>query len=208
MNSVTDLLVNQIQHDILFAIIPENLIFTTQFLKSQYGGSTLFLNEALLRLQSEGLVKLYSKNTYQVVRPHLSETTSNLKNRVSIESEGLAKSILNGNIHWHGMVLHAHKNWIDSCNLAIDEPRIYALDFEENIRLFHQKLISACGSLVLIAQQEKLFQQGRQLRLAAIQNPTVDLKSYTTLMQALMEDILSQEIQSCHASLEKLIHHL
>ncbi|NQZ33272.1 MAG: hypothetical protein HRU06_18540 [Oceanospirillaceae bacterium] len=207
-SKIADLLVSQIRHDILFGILATDLILDTKFLSIQYGGSTSYLIEALERLEDEGFLKLTPQLLYQVMRPINNDTSYVLESRVEIECEGIEKSINNGNIHWHGMVIQAHKSWIDSCTSATLDPRQFALDFEENIRLLHRKIISACGCTRIINQQEKLFQQGRLLRISVIENPDTNLKAYALLASDLVSFILDKDIKAAKIALERLIYYI
>lgn len=207
-SKIADLLVNQIRHDIIFGILATDLLLDIPFLTTLYGGSPPFLNEALERLESEGFLKLTPQRFYKVLKPINIDTRSIQHSRVNIECKGLERSLKNGNIHWHGMVLQAHKNWNDSCQLVIQDPLQFALDFEENIRLLHKKMISACGCNRIISQQEKLFQQGRLLRISVIENPNTNLKIYSELANQLVAFILDKDIKAAKIALERLIYYI
>jgi len=205
-NSIADLLVEQIRHDILFAILPVGLILSTSFLEKQYGGSPTYLIEALHKLKQQGLVTLNEQRHYQVSKASNENSQCIIQERVKLESIGLETSIKNGNIHWYAMILSAHNNWLDSCRSTQQAPQCAAVDFEENIKLFHQKLISACGSKSLMSQQDKLYQQTRSLRVAILQSPDTNLEEYAQLAKKLMAHILAKEIQPSITTLEKLIN--
>jgi len=205
-NSVADLLVEQIRHDILFAILPVGLILSTNFLKKQYGGSPAYLIEALQKLKQQGFVTLNDQRNYQVSKASNENSQCIIQERVKLESIGLETSIKHGNIHWYAMVLSAHNNWLDSCECTRQAPQYAAVDFEENIKLFHQKLISACGSTSLMSQQDKLYQQTRALRVAILQSPDTNLEEYALIAKKLMTHILAKEIQPSLTALEKLIN--
>ena len=205
-NSVADLLAEQMRHDILFAILPVGLILSTDFLEKQYGGSPAYLIEALQKLYQQGFVTLNEDHNYQVNKARKNNSQCIIQERVKLETIGLETSIKNGNIHWYVMVLSAHNNWLDSCRSTQQAPQYAAVDFEENIKLFHQKLISACGSASLMSQQEKLYQQTRSLRVAILQSPDTNLEEYAQLAEKLMSHILAKEIQPSITTLEKLIN--
>jgi DNA-binding GntR family transcriptional regulator len=205
-NSVADLLVEQIRHDILFAILPEGLTLSTSFLEKQYGGSPAYLIEALQKLKLQGLVILNEQRNYQVSKASNKNSHCIIQERIKLESIGLETSIKNGNIHWQAMILTAHNHWLDSCKLTQQDPKCAAVDFEENIKLFHQKLISACGSTSLMSQQDKLYQQTRSLRVAKLQSPDTNLEEYAQIAKTLMTQILAKEIQPSITTLEKLIN--
>jgi len=205
-NSVADLLVEQIRHDILFAILPVGLTLSTGLLEKQYGGSPAYLIEALQKLKQEGFVTLNDQRNFQVSNASNENSQCVTQERVKLESIGLETSIKNGNIHWYAMITSAHNNWLDSCKSTQKNPQCAAVDFEENIKLFHQKLISACGSTSLISQQDKLYQQTRSLRVAILQSPDTNLEEYTQLAKKLMTHIFAKEIKQSLSTLEKLIN--
>jgi len=203
---VADLLANQIRHDILFAILPVGLSLSTSFLEKQYGGSPAYLSEALDKLTQQGFIKLNENRIHQVIKAKSNSSDYITQERISLECTALETSIKNGNIHWYAMIVSAHKSWLDSCEQSQQDPLNSALDFEENIKLFHQKLLSACGSAVLIAQQEKLFQQGRPLRITILQSPETNLADYMQRAKALVTHILAKDVRQAKIALEKLIN--
>ena len=137
-------------------------------LKDAYGVSVSTLRELLNRLTSEGLIVAESARGFEVA-PVSAENFKEIANlRQLLECHALQQSFALGDMDWEGRVVAAHHK------LATMEKRTLAgeRDIEMLKRYdceFHQALLSACGSHVLLDCHAAVFDKYvRYLMIAVI----------------------------------------
>ncbi|MCC2650255.1 MAG: GntR family transcriptional regulator [Microvirga sp.] len=147
----------QIRGDILFGRLSPGRKLKLDQLRTEYGASVSTLREILSRLSSESLVVAEGQRGFQV----MPISAKNLKEvaalRQLLEGNALEQSFRRGDIEWEGRVVAAHHK------LALMEDRMEAGDIEVTELWkkydwqFHQALISACGSRLLIETHAAVF---------------------------------------------------
>jgi len=138
-------------------------------LRDDYGISISTLRELLNRLTSEGLVVAESARGFEVA-PVSAEEFKELANlRLLLEGHALHRSFALGDMDWEGRVVASHHK------LASMEKRTLAGDLRglEVLKRydseFHQTLLSACGSRVLLQLHAAVFDKYvRYLMIAVI----------------------------------------
>jgi DNA-binding GntR family transcriptional regulator len=147
----------RIRTDIIFGRLAPDEKLKLDTLKDRYGASVSTLREILNRLTSEGLVVAEGQRGFEVapVSPENLREISALRHL--LESTALELSFAAGGIDWEGSVLAAHHK------LQLTERRMMAGDrsvTEQWKRYdweFHQALIAACGSRVLLDTHASIF---------------------------------------------------
>jgi DNA-binding GntR family transcriptional regulator len=137
-------------------------------LRRTYGASVSTLREILSRLSSEGLVLAEGQRGFEV--PPVS--VENLKEiadlRLLLENRALEDSFAAGDLEWEGRVVAAHHK------LASMERRMGQGDRSQTDLWkrydweFHQALISACGSQVLMETHAAVFDKYLRYQLIAL----------------------------------------
>ena len=137
-------------------------------LRKSYGASISTLREILSRLSSEGLVLAEGQRGFEV--PPVS--VENLKEiadlRLLLENRAVEDSFAAGDLEWEGRVVAAHHK------LASMERRMGQGDRSQTDLWkrydweFHQALISACGSQVLMETHAAVFDKYLRYQLIAL----------------------------------------
>jgi DNA-binding GntR family transcriptional regulator len=175
-------------------------------LKDDYGISIGTLRELLNRLTSEGLIVAESARGFEVA-PVSAENFKELANlRLLLEGHALQRSFQLGDMDWEGRVVAAHHK------LASMEKRTLAGDMRglEVLKRydseFHQALLSACGSWVLLNSHAAVFEKYmRYLMIAVIFRDRAAQEHQNLLECALKRDakrahaILATHIMDCVA---------
>jgi DNA-binding GntR family transcriptional regulator len=175
-------------------------------LRDDYGISISTLRELLNRLTSEGLIVAESARGFQVA-PVSAEDFKELANlRLLLEGHALKRSFVLGDMDWEGRVVAAHHK------LASMERRTLAGDLRGLDVLkrydseFHQALLSACGSRVLLHAHAAVFDKYvRYLMIAVIFRDRAAQEHQKLLECALKRDakgaqaILATHIMDCVA---------
>jgi DNA-binding GntR family transcriptional regulator len=148
-STISDSAYRRIRADILFGRLAPGEKLKLERLKESYGASISTLREVLSRLSSEGLVVAEGQRGFDVA-PISGE---NLKEvaalRILLEGHALEQSFRAGDMEWEGRVVAAHHK------LAAMEERMMKEDRSRDVWKrydweFHQALVSACGSTVLM----------------------------------------------------------
>ena len=175
-------------------------------LRDDYGISISTLRELLNRLTSEGLIVAESARGFEVA-PVSAENFKELANlRLLLEGHALQRSFQLGDMDWEGRVVAAHHK------LASMEKRTLAgdargLEVVKRYDLeFHQALLSACGSRVLLNSHAAVFDKYlRYLMIAVIFRDRAAQEHQKLLECALNRDakgaqaILATHIMDCVA---------
>ena len=138
-------------------------------LKDAYGISISTLRELLNRLTSEGLVVAENARGFEVA-PVSADNFRELANlRLLLESHALQRSFVLGDMDWEGRVVAAHHKLatMERRTLAGDKRGLEVLKRYDSE--FHQALLSACGSRVLLDAHAAVFDKYvRYLMIAVI----------------------------------------
>ena len=175
-------------------------------LKDDYGISISTLRELLNRLTSEGLIVAESARGFEVA-PVSADNFKELANlRLLLEGHALQRSFALGDMDWEGRVVAAHHKLasMEKRKLAGDAGGLEVLKRYDSE--FHQALLSACGSRVLLHAHAAVFDKYvRYLMIAVIFRDRATQEHQKLLECALKRDakgaqaILATHIMDCVA---------
>lgn len=175
-------------------------------LKDDYGISISTLREILNRLSSEGLIVAESARGFEVA-PVSADNFKELANlRLLLEGHALQRSFVLGDMDWEGRVVAAHHKLasMEKRTLAGDARGLEVLKRYDSE--FHQALLSACGSRVLLDSHAAVFDKYmRYLMIAVIFRDRAAQEHQKLLECALKRDakgaqaILATHIMDCVA---------
>ncbi|MDQ0315881.1 GntR family transcriptional regulator [Amorphus orientalis] len=159
---------HRIRSDILFGRLEPEQKLRLDRLKATYGASISTLREILNRLSSEGLVVAEGQRGFEVAPVSAENLKEIAALRLLLESHALRQSFEDGDMEWEGRIVSAHHK------LASMEARMKAGDRSETEVWkrydweFHQALISACGSAVLIDTHAGIFDKYLRYQMIAL----------------------------------------
>jgi DNA-binding GntR family transcriptional regulator len=159
----------RVRADIVYGRLPPGQKLTLDRMRVAYGSAVSTLREIFNGLASEGLITAEGARGFEVA----SISPDNLREvaamRQLLECDALRSSFEAGDVEWEGRVVAAHHK------LALLEKRMVAGDRSkvEILRRydweFHNALISACGSRVLLDMHAGIYDKYlRYLMLAAV----------------------------------------
>jgi DNA-binding GntR family transcriptional regulator len=197
----------RLRADIISGRLAPSQRLKLEVIKEAYGASVSTLRELLNRLTSEGLIVAESARGFEVapVSPENFREIANL--RQLLECYALDRSFAAGDMEWEGRVVAAHHKLASiESRIANGGPRddelLKRYDWE-----FHQALLSACGSKVLLETHGAVFDRYlRYLMIAVIFRAEAAPREHRQLLDcALRRDaaaakkILTNHIQDCVA---------
>jgi DNA-binding GntR family transcriptional regulator len=168
LESIGENAYRRIRSDIIFGRAAPGQKLRLDRLKDDYGVSVSTLREILNRLASEGLVTAEGQRGFEVSPVSVQNLKEVAALRMLLEGHALEQSFASGDMDWEGRIVSAHHK------LASMERRMSAGDRGETELWkrydweFHQALISACGSQVLMDTHAAVFDKYLRYQMIAL----------------------------------------
>jgi DNA-binding GntR family transcriptional regulator len=147
----------RIRTDIIFGRLAPGQKLTLEKLRSRYGVAISTLREIFSRLAPEGLVVAEGQRGFQVASCSANDFKEIASLRLLLEHYALQESFRAGDVEWEARIVAAHHK------LAHLEASILSGDVSQTELWkrydweFHQALVSACGSRVLMAEHASVY---------------------------------------------------
>ena len=208
--AISDRIYSRIRTDVILGRLEPGQRLTLDRMRSAYGTSIGTLREVLNRLASEGFVAAEGARGFEVAPASVENLRELADMRLLLERHALRESFEAGDIEWEGRVVAAHHK------LATTEKRMLAGDHSENEAwkrydaAFHNALISACGSNLLLQTHAAVYDKYlRYLVLANVFRGRVAVNEHRKLLDcALARDwksaqrTLDAHVRDCVACIE------
>ena len=149
------------------------------------------VREAFLRLESEGLLRLYPKRGALVVPVSSAEVESVLETRMVVERFAFAK-VIRARVDLHGAPEAA---------IARQEElaaRGDAPGFVEADRAFHRVFVAAAGNPILLALHDSLRDRQARMGLAALARGTHRTEQILLEHRALVDAVAARDEEAAH----------
>jgi DNA-binding GntR family transcriptional regulator len=166
--SVGEATYRRVRADIVYGRLPPGQKLTLDRMRDAYGSAVSTLREIFNGLAAEGLITAEGARGFEVA----SISPDNLREvaamRQLLECDALRSSFEAGDVEWEGRVVAAHHK------LASQEKRMAAGDRsgEETLRRydseFHNALIAACGSRVLLDMHAGIYDKYMRYLVLAV----------------------------------------
>ena len=156
-DSIGESAYRQIRTDILFGRLHPGEKLKLDRLKAQYGASVSTLREILNRLASEGLVVAEGQRGFEVAPVSPENLREIAALRQLLECYALELSFAVGDIDWEARVVSAHHKLRQMELRMMEGDRSVTQQWKQYDWEFHQALISACGSRVLMDTHASIF---------------------------------------------------
>ena len=154
--------------DIIFSRLQPGDKLRLDALRDTYTASVSTLREVLSRLTSEGFVVAEGQRGFEVAPVSVGNLREIAALRLLLESHALEQSFAAGGIDWEGTVVASHHK------LAALERLMQAGDMTQTELWkrydweFHQALIAACGSRVLMETHAQVFDKYLRYQMIAL----------------------------------------
>lgn len=193
----------RIRSDIVFGRLPPGRKLRLDSLKSDYGPSVSTLREILNRLSSERLVLAEGQKGFEVAPVSATNLREIAALRQMLECHALEQSFRSGDMEWEGRVVAAHHR------LARMEERMAQGDtscteqWKQYDWQFHQALISACGSKMLVETHAAVFDKYLRYQMLALSyRGEVAAREHALLLECAMtrDATTASEVLSRHVA--------
>lgn len=154
-------------------------------LKEDYAAGASTLREALSRLTADGFVLAEGQRGFEVTPISAEGLHEIAALRLLIEEHALRRSFAQGTLDWEAHVIAAHHR-LDSHEIRLesgDASEITA--WRKSDWQFHQALISACGSKVLMQTHAEVFDKYLRYQMIALAfRPAASRSEHLALKEA------------------------
>lgn len=170
--TIADQTYHQLRWDIVSGALAPGTKLGMELLTKRYGVGMSPLREALVRLTGDALVHAEGQRGFWVTHVSIDELEDTMKARTLIEAEALTLSIELGDAAWEQRVRDAYAA-LSGYEEHLDEgdEGVFA-QWENANRVFHEALVSACGSPWLIRMRGMLHQHSERYRLISLSHMT------------------------------------
>jgi DNA-binding GntR family transcriptional regulator len=140
---------DRLHDDILTGSLQPGVKLRVKDLIEKYNTGNSPLREALNRLSANGMVCREENRGFRVTPASTDELMELTRTRCWVEEIALRESIANGGSDWEERIVLAY-HWLNRAAKSKDGFDSTSPDWEEHHREFHQALISACNSKLLM----------------------------------------------------------
>lgn len=166
--TVGDNAYRRIRTDILFGRLKPGEKLKLERLRSSYGASVSTLREILNRLASERLVVAEGQKGFAVAPVSIANLREIAALRELLECHALEQSFRSGDMEWEGNVVAAHHRLAQMERQMAKGDTSITEKWKTYDWQFHQALISACGSKMLIETHAAVFEKYLRYQMIAL----------------------------------------
>jgi len=155
----------QARRDIIEGRLKPGAKLKIEELRLRYHMGASPIREALSLLTSDGLVERIDQRGFRVATVSRAEFEDILKVRCWLEERALRESILNGDSQWEeALVLAAYRLSKEPISDNGDQRFVVTATWEKRHKAFHSALLAACGSPMLVAYCDQLYDKNIRYR--------------------------------------------
>jgi DNA-binding GntR family transcriptional regulator len=180
----------RIRHEIFNGTLRPGERLQPGILSDSYDTSTTVVREALTLLAGERLVTSTSGKGFFVPEILYEELRDTVMIRIHLESLAVKLSIERGGVDWESGVLTAHHRLARTPRRTAEDPDHASEEWSKQHRAFHEKLISGCGSPILINLCGQLQSATELYRIWAGPSPLTANRDVEAEHQAIMQAAL------------------
>jgi DNA-binding GntR family transcriptional regulator len=158
----------RIRADIVFGRLPPGKKLKLDRLKADYGASVSTLREILNRLHSERLVVAEGQKGFEVAPVSIANLREIAALRQLLECRALEQSFRAGDVEWEARVVAAHHRLARMEERLAQGDRTGTEEWKRSDWQFHQALISACGSKMLMDTHAAVFDKYLRYQMIAL----------------------------------------
>lgn len=158
----------RIRADIIFGRLAPGQKLKLEKLKETYDTSVSTLREILNRLASEGLVVAEGQRGFHVASMSSIDLKEIAALRLLLETHALEQSFARGDVDWEARPVSAHYKLARMESIMASGDTSQTEDWKRYDWEFHQALISACGSRLLMETHAAIFDKYLRYQMVAL----------------------------------------
>ena len=175
-----------------------------QHLKDEFGCTSSVLREAMLRLAGEGFVISEKNQGFRAVvhSPETFRQASHL--RLILEKEAVELSLKNADFEWELSLSAAYQKLahVEKQMIATNDAKKYVMHWSLQDWEFHETLMSACGSDLLLRAYKSAFDTFRMYAVSSFQNYGFSQDITAQEHFAIYETAMKRDVKGCIRAIE------
>lgn len=193
----------RIRSDIIFGRLKPGQKLKLDALREVYDASISTLREILSRLASEGLVLAEGQRGFEVAPVSIENLKEISELRLLLETHALKQSFAAGGVDWEGDVVACHHKLATLERQMAGGEKSQTETWKRYDWEFHQSLISACGSQVLMETHASVFDKYLRYQMIALSfRGDIAAREH----QGMMDAALSRNADAAITILERHVH--
>ncbi|WP_246658239.1 FCD domain-containing protein [Rhizobium sp. FKY42] len=153
----------RMREDVLSCALEPGMKLRFETLRQRYDVSFSTLREALARLVAEGLVVAEGQRGFKVAPVSIADLEDLTDARVLLERELLRRAMINGDDAWEANILASYHK-MDRLQARLGEEYYKVAEWSALHAAFHESLVQAGHSPVLLEMRAKLFDRANRYR--------------------------------------------
>lgn len=182
---VGETIYRQLRTDIIMGRLRPGQKLRLDALRERYEAGASTLREALSRLVADGFVMAEGQRGFEVASISVAGLHEIAALRLVLEEHALARSFKAGTLEWEATVIAAHHK-LDAYEERLEGGDTADInDWRRSDWEFHQALIAACGSKVLMQTHAEVFDKYLRYQMVALAfRATFSRAEHRSLMEA------------------------
>ena len=172
--------------------------------QDEYGCSANTVRDVLLRLSKVGLVEFEIQRGFRVKRTSPERRRDVTQFRILLEQEGATQSMIHGGLPWEARLTAAHHklSHIETQMARGAQAETYVGLWSDAEYEFHETLISACGSPLLMETFANIYVQFRQQMVSQERDFGENyFRAIIAEHQAILDAALARDADACRAAI-------
>jgi len=183
----------RLRHDLVQGVIEPNRRLRLETMRDRYGVGASPIREALNRLASEGLVDQIDKRGFRTRPLTLPELDELMRTRCWLGEIGVRESIEHGDAEWEEKCLIAFHRMERGPAPINPDPELRA-EADRLHKNFHEQLLSACRSRILIRFWNSLFDRARRYQSLSLNPGNRPPRDVNTEHKTLLDAMLKRDV--------------
>jgi DNA-binding GntR family transcriptional regulator len=184
----------RLRHDLVQGAIEPNHRLRMETMRDRYGVGASPIREALNRLASEGLVDQIDKRGFRTWPLTLAELDELMRTRCWIGEIGVRESIEHGDAEWEeGCLIAFHR--MERGPAPINPDPALRTEADRLHKIFHEQLLSACRSQILVRFWNSLFDRARRYQSLSLNPGNRPPRDVNAEHKALLDAMLKRDVE-------------
>lgn len=199
---------SQMRADIIACRLMPNERLRFETLRERYGMGTSPIREALMRLETEGLVELEQNKGFRVAEVSHENLIDLMRTRVEIETIALRWSLEKGGVDWEADLLGAFHRLSRQTKIEPEKPEAISEAWSREHAAFHSALVAGCGAPTLLTIRARLFEQAdRYVALSIMSDGPLrdDVGEHRQLMRAALSRDVDRTLELNRAHITRTL---
>jgi DNA-binding GntR family transcriptional regulator len=212
IDTISDVVLRKVRADIISGVLKPGSKIKLEQAKERYSISVSSMREILCRLAAENLVRAEGQKGFEVSPTSRRELRELADLRIVLETHAMQTSLPAGDLEWEGRIVEAYHKLSAAERILLSGDVSRTIEWVRYDWEFHRSIVSACGSITLMANLSSVFDRFLRYHLLArsFRGEAVALDHKQLVDAALAKDveaarkIISQHVLNGMQSIEHL----